>query len=106
VSAPYVDAFNTQNVPVTDGSDPVTTPQLPVTNFTVTTIANLNIRSGPSASANRIGLIPVFDTAAVVGRNASSTWWFVEYRGIRGWVSAAFAPIQSGANVSTIPILG
>jgi uncharacterized protein YraI len=105
VSAPYVDAFNTQNVPITDGSGtaPVV---LPVTGYRVTTIANLNIRSGPSAAASRIGLIPVFETAAVIGRNTSATWWYVEYQGIRGWVSAAYAPIQSGANVLTIPILG
>jgi uncharacterized protein YraI len=45
-------------------------------------------------------------SAPVLGRNASGTWWQVNYNGIVGWASGNFAVIQGGANLNQIPITG
>ena len=103
VSAPYVTSYNTVSVPITDG---ITSTTLPLTNYLVVTIANVNIRTQPSIGGAKLGVIPIFTAAQIIGRNANSTWWYVEYAGIRGWISAWYAPIQADANILTIPIIG
>ena len=40
----------------------------------------------------------------VVGRNVDNTWWKINYNGIIGWVSAAFAPLPAGTNINLIPL--
>ena len=104
VSAPFVDAFNTGAVPITSNGQ--NAPTLPPTGYVVTTIANLNIRTGPSTTFERVGQIPNGGSAQVIGRNSTSTWWYVRYGTLNGWVSQTFAPIQTDANVLSIPILG
>lgn len=104
VSAPFVDAFNIAGVPITSNGQ--NAPTLPPTGYVVTTTANLNIRTGPSTAFERVGQIPNGTSAQVIGRNATSTWWYVRYGTLNGWVSQAYAPIQTNANVLSIPILG
>jgi uncharacterized protein YraI len=85
-----------------------TTPQQPTsTGYVVTaTPYTVNIRSGPGTQNSILAKLPLGATAVIVGRNSSSQWWQVNYNGIVGWVSATFAVIQTGANVSAIPVTG
>lgn len=64
------------------------------------------VRSGPSTSNTRIGLFPVGATAPVIGRNSTSTWWQINYNGLIGWVSSAYAIISTTANIGAIPVTG
>jgi uncharacterized protein YraI len=102
VSASYVSAVNTQNVPVTSGGQ--TTPAPQPTGYVVTAIANVNLRGGPALQFSRLAVIPRGQTAQIVGRNAGNTWWQVNYNGTVGWVSASYALAQWNTNVGQIPV--
>jgi len=90
--APSTNVNNTQN--------------LPPTGYLITAADNLIVRSGPGRSFARVGTIPYQAEANILGRNSSSTWWFVDYNGVVGWVSAQFGRIQVGANFNSIPVAG
>lgn len=114
VSGGYIVIANGANIPVVGAGAPAptpapTTPPAVVSPTGITATAtpfNVNMRQGPGTSFSRVGLLPRGQTAAVIGRNAANTWWQIEYNGIRGWVSAQFAPLNSGANVNNLPITG
>lgn len=103
VSAGWVDVTNLDNVPVTSGEGAVEAPQ--DTGFTVFTRTEVNLRTGPSTSFERIVIIPQNVTANIIGRNERATWWQVNYNGTVGWVSATFAVIEQDApDLNRIPI--
>lgn len=102
VFAPFVDVTNAHCVPDFNSS----TPQYPSTGYSVTAFVTVNIRSLPRIEGALLGQLGSGQSAPVVGRNANSTWWMIEHNGITGWVSSAFARIQSGADVSRIPVRG
>jgi uncharacterized protein YraI len=104
VYARFVNANNASNVPVTSGS--TTTPnQGSPTGYTVTPGLGVNVRSGPGLSNPVLGVLRTGQTAQVLGRNTSSTWWYIDYAGLRGWVSAIFAPLSAGSDLSRIPVV-
>lgn len=100
----FVNVSNAGNVPVASGDSGGG--QVSPTGYFVTASSTVNIRSGPSTATGILGRLPQNQTAAVVGRNASASWWQISYNGLTGWVSANFAIIQSGANLTNIPIRG
>ncbi|MBI5669625.1 MAG: SH3 domain-containing protein [Chloroflexi bacterium] len=100
----YFNVTNPQSVPTTNVTAP--TPSPSNTGYTVTTAVTLNVRSAPSTSGAILTKMTPGSSAQVVGRNASSNWWQVTYQGVTGWVSAGFARLQSGADVSRIPVTG
>jgi len=109
VNGSYVNVPNGGSVPIvaTASSAATSTPLPNSTGIIVTaTPYTVNIRSGPGTEYSRLGQMPAGSTAAVIGRNSSSTWWQVNYNGIVGWVAAEYARIQTGANVNSIPITG
>lgn len=75
-------------------------PTLTATPFAV------NVRNGPGTQFNRIGQMRPNETAVMIGRNASNTWWQVNYNGIVGWVTAQYTVIQSGFNANSLPVTG
>ena len=76
------------------------------TTYTVQARVNLNIRMGPSTAYPVTGWLPIYQSAVVIGRNAANSWWRITYGGYSGWISAYYAPLPVGANVSQIPIAG
>lgn len=66
----------------------------------------LNIRSGPGTGFDVVGRMRYQAQAAVLARNASSTWWMIDYDGVVGWVSARIGRIEPGANINSIPVRG
>ena len=108
-SASYLRVDRPGNVPVVNASAQVPPPtSVPGTSgFIVTaTPYNVNVRSGPGTEFSRVATMPVGATAQVIGRNASSTWWQVNYNGIVGWASAEYAVLQQNANINAIPVTG
>ncbi|NLX10845.1 MAG: SH3 domain-containing protein [Chloroflexi bacterium] len=101
VNGRYIAIDNEQPVPV-EGAP--TAPQQP--GFTLTTRANLNIRSAPNLSATVVGLIPYSDTAEVIGRTADSAWWQVRYEGVAGWVSDFYVELGPNVTPDRIPVTG
>lgn len=99
VSGGYVYAQNTAGVPVTDGG---TTP--PPAGFTATPTLNLNIRSGPGLGYQVVGWLPAGQSAAIIGRNAASSWWQVQFGGVTGWISGVYTVVYPASGTGTIPI--
>jgi uncharacterized protein YraI len=105
VNGSYVSAANTQSVPVTSGgSQPQPQPQQPVSGYTVTTVANVNLRGGPNTAHGILTVIPRGRIVPIVGRVADNSWWQVNYNGTVGWVSAMYAVAQWNTNPAAIPV--
>lgn len=111
VSAEYVTAKNTENVPVVQppplppGAEvPAPGPDDPK----VTTIEVVNVRSGPGLDYPIYGLAPKGATGKVVGVSEDGGWWAVELPttispdGI-GWVSSDWVIAENTENVPVLP---
>lgn len=107
VNGAYVTVSNPAIVPVVSTA-PVQAQQATVSTGIVVTATPfvVNIRGGAGTNFPVLGKIPVNGTAAVVGRNASNTWWQVNYNGIVGWVTAEYTRMQANADINSIPVTG
>lgn len=66
-------------------------------------LSNLNLREGPSLSADDIGSVP-FDAEFVIeARNRNGAWYRVTFDGQQGWINAAYVALLEGS-VPDIPI--
>jgi uncharacterized protein YraI len=97
------------NIPVAEAEDIAATAEAtaaaPTGDFVVTaTPFTVNIRSGPGIQNARLGRLPVGQSAEVIGRNSDNTWWQINFNGITGWVSAEFALMAEGVDVTGIPV--
>jgi uncharacterized protein YraI len=107
VNAFYVSTTNAANVPVVDGTP--TQPQQPTpqpSGFIVTTVSNLNLRTGPGSNNPALLVIPRGQSATVVGRNADASWLRVTYNNVTGWVSANYVTANPPLDLSQIPVQG
>ena len=71
----------------------------------VTSLTNLNIRSGPGQAYPVIGLLLTGQTARPTGVSAGYNWWQIEFPGVadqRGWVSAAYVTAENTANLPVV----
>jgi len=98
----FVTTTNATCTPVLAASQP----QPPSTGYVVTAIVGVNVRSQPSTAGALLGTLRSGQSAPVVGRNSSATWWQISYGNTVGWVSGAFARIQSDADLNRIPVTG
>ena len=112
VSADFVIASNTENLPV------IPAPPLPpgivypppdATAPTVTTFEPLNVRSGPGNQYPSYGVAPIDTTFQVVGVSVDGGWYAVlippdtTAEGI-GWVNANYVTLSNPSNVE-IPVI-
>lgn len=104
VSARYVIASNTQNVPVVNTQ--VSAPNVPnnPTAYALRANANVNIRSGAVLSSSRLGILPNNTTANIVARNSSNTWWLINYGGVTGWVNGSYVVIPANIDYAQVPV--
>lgn len=91
------------NIPVTSG-DVNPAPPPAATGFSLAARSDVNIRSMPNLSSAILGVLRIGRTAPIVGRNLSNTWWLINHNGTVGWVSGAFVELQSGVDISSIPV--
>jgi uncharacterized protein YraI len=68
-----------------DAAEPAATECQP----SVTANLNANVRSGPSTDDGAVGALMNGDSAAVLGRNEDSTWWYIDYEGSEAWIAAS-----------------
>lgn len=64
----------------------------------------LNIRSGPGTTFSEIGKMKNNDTAIILGRNADSTWWAIQWNKVKGWVTSSQYYSQVTGDVSNLPL--
>ncbi len=103
VSGLFVNVANSSTVPVVD-STPTTTPPPTPAAYTVTTLTNLNLRAQATTDSDSLLVIPVGQTASVVGRNADASWLRVNYNGVVGWVVIQFVQVTPPLNLDQIPV--
>ena len=111
VSAEYVQAENTQDVPV------ITSPELPPgvevpppdpNAPTATALDAINVRSGPGTNYASYGIAPKGAQGEVIGISEDSGWWVVKLPTSvvgsgQGWVSADWVWVENAADVPVIP---
>jgi uncharacterized protein YraI len=102
----FLDIANAQTVPVVTATTGPSLQQPAPTPFDAITLATVNVRSDPNTSGAILAQIARNNQVSVVGRNASATWWQVNFGRITGWVSSRFAPLTGGAVWQSIPITG
>ena len=104
ISAAYADARGTSGAPIVTADIPVPTPTPVVTSFVLTTSANLNIHALPSVNSATLGQIAQGQSAQIVARSLSGTWFKIQYNNTVGWVSARFTVIPADIDYGSIPI--
>jgi hypothetical protein len=70
--------------------NPPTQPPTSVDRPTLEATTTLNVRSGPSAGAGKVGQISPGTNYRVIGKNSNGIWLQIEYNGIIGWVCSSF----------------
>lgn len=70
---------------------------------TVQSTTGLNLRDAPSVSGNRLAILPYGTTYPVLGRNADTSWAYLDVNGLRGWSSTAYLAISG--NILALPVL-
>lgn len=80
---------------------PLPSPNQPILRVTYT---ELNIRSGSGLNFSVIGKMKNNDTAIILGRNADSTWWAIQWNNIKGWVISNQSLSQVTGDTSNLPV--
>jgi uncharacterized protein YraI len=66
------------------------------TGYTVFAFQDVFIRSEPTINGDRVGALRIGESAQLIGRNADSSWWQINYGGTIGWVSAPLVEVEQG----------
>jgi uncharacterized protein YraI len=112
VSAEYVQAENTQDVPVVSGPElppPVEVPPPDPNGPIATALDAINVRTGPGTDYQSYGIAPQGAQAAVIGVSEDGRWWVVQVKQTdlvpsgEGWVSADWVLVESASAVPVIP---
>jgi uncharacterized protein YraI/predicted Zn-dependent protease len=74
-----------------------------VSGVTATATVTVRIRSGPGTSYKVVGRVPTNTLLPVLGRNAPSSWLYIDYLGIKGWVSSSLFLLSGDLN--TVPVV-
>lgn len=101
VFARFVDVTNPEVVPVTSEDE---RPDFVPTPYTLSATTEIRIRSLASTRSAILGELPANRSANIIARNNSATWWFIEYNGLTGWVSADFLRLPANLDLSQIPV--
>ena len=97
----FVSIDNSDVVPVT-AEDNV--PDYPPTGYVVAAQTNVNVRSQPATGSALLAVMNPGETADLLGRNSSTTWWLIQYQGITGWVAAGLVEDVNGIDLNQVPI--
>lgn len=65
----------------------------------------LNIRFGPGMNYPQVSAIREGRQPPIIGRNHDNSWWYIQHRGVYGWVTGQFVEVQADADLSRIPVL-
>jgi uncharacterized protein YraI len=74
------------------------------TGLFLTVTENLIIRSQPNTQSTQRGLIAAGQSAEILGRNSSGTWWYVTQNLQIGWISGRYVVLPAGLDVNRVPV--
>jgi hypothetical protein len=80
-------------------ASPSATPTATESQARATTLNRLNIRSGAGTSFSIIGVLPVGQTVAILGRNADNSWLQI---GADRWINSQFVTITGNLNAAPV----
>ncbi len=108
VTAQYITAQNTDTIPVVGApAETATAPEetgTPAASGTI--IQQLNVRKGPGADFDIVGMLNAKDTASLLGKDPSGTWLQIRYASGpdgKGWIAAQFVQAES---IDALPTVG
>ncbi|MBN8635186.1 MAG: SH3 domain-containing protein [Anaerolineae bacterium] len=73
-----------------------------LSNVYVTAFRRVNVRSGPTASTDRLGVLFPGSQVDIVGRTADNQWLLISYNAEVGWV--AYFVVTVTGDLDTVPI--
>jgi uncharacterized protein YraI len=82
-----------------------TLPASPATPTLTVVAESLNVRSGPGQNYTVVGSLTKGDAAAIVGKNAASTWWAIQKDTLNGWVIAGDQYDSAQGNLVAVNVL-
>jgi hypothetical protein len=65
--------------------------------------SSLNVRQGPGTNYAPVGTLVQGDQVQIVGRNADSSWWAIQYGNGTGWVIASL--VITEGDMSQVPLV-
>jgi hypothetical protein len=89
----------------TESQQPVQTEPVIPEAASISVSLDTNCREGPAKDYQKLGYLLPGQTAAVIGRNSNSTWWYIENPKKPGqfcWVWGEYATLQG--DISTLPV--
>ena len=104
VAAQYVSTAGEPDVPVIGGAG-----SNPNNGNTAIIQQQLNIRSGPGAGFNSIGMLNPQDVVNLIGKDSNGAWLQIEFASGpagKGWINAAFAQAQGVENLPIVTEAG
>lgn len=110
VSADYLTAYNTENVPVVEPPPPpdeIPIPSPPPDVPSVTTLEPVNVRSGPGTNYPSYGVVPIGTTLPAIGISADGGWYVVAIPTEiapdgQGWIKGAYV---QASNTENLPVV-
>jgi uncharacterized protein YraI len=110
VSGQYVQAENTDGVPVITPPEPPPVVEVPPPDPNkpiATALDTINIRSGPGTDYPAYGIAPKGAQGQLVGKSQDGAWWVVQISPSlspdgTGWVSADWVSVENAGNVPVI----
>jgi len=95
----------TQQPTETESQQPVQTEPVIPEAASISVSLDTNCRKGPSGDYQKLGYLLPGQTAAVIGRNSTSTWWYIENPKKPGqycWVWGEYATLHG--DISALPV--
>ncbi len=90
----------TPHVPYATAQEPTTTATAPLTG--IVTAEALNVRNGPGADYDAVGVVYKDDVLDVTGRNDDASWLHITKESVTGWVSARHVSVNG--DTSSLPV--
>lgn len=105
IAAAYVQAADTDRLPVIVLTTPTPTPAGPTARLT----QRLNVRTGPATTYEILGTLEAGTVVTLTGRNETGTWTQIEFPAApngRGWVTAAYLQADDLTNLPLVNASG
>jgi uncharacterized protein YraI len=100
--AAWLLVFSADTITLTVTTDAQPDPLAVVSSTTLLAPYNLNIRKTNQPEAEILAVLPFNTSATVTARSADSSWVFVKYGNVQGWVAAWLAIL--GGDINGLPV--
>ena len=75
------------------------TASTPLSDVEGITTTQINVRTQPSTASTALGMLNIFTKVRIISKDASSSWYQIEYADSFGWVSAEYVQVNASAEI-------